>query len=191
MDGTGDGVVGGNSRRREVNRKEKALTRRKNSASRRRAQNSREEAKKWKRNKKRKEMGGVLLTCDAAEESQSGRVAAVLVDHAASGRLRHRDGQSDGFVEFATSRLHRHDGRHGHSVAQKFDDQIRLDGLSLREMEARVSCYVNTQPAPASARRSEPTQHGSLPIRIRTSADCAYRPARTTTGGWRLTSDSC
>lgn len=76
-------------------------------------------------------------TCDAAEEAQGGRVAAVLVDHAAGGRLRHWDRQSDGLMEFATPRLHRDDGRDGHSIAQKLNDQLRLDGLGLCGCERR------------------------------------------------------
>ena len=75
------------------------------------------------------------LTCDAAQQTECGRVAAVLVDHAAGGRLRHRYRQRDGLVELAPARLDRDDRRHGHPVAQKLDHQFRLNRLSLMGWE--------------------------------------------------------
>lgn len=74
---------------------------------------------------------GDRLTCDAAEEAQGGRLARVLVDHALVGRLRHRDRQRDGFVELAAARLHRHDRRNGHPVAQHLGHQLGRNRLGL------------------------------------------------------------
>ena len=73
----------------------------------------------------------VWLTGDAAEETEGGRVSAVLIDHAAGSRLRHGYRQRDRLVELPTPRLHRDDGRHGHSVAQQLHHQLRSDRLRL------------------------------------------------------------
>ena len=72
-----------------------------------------------------------LLTCDAAEEPQCGRVTAVLVDHSSGGCLWYGDRQSDGPVELPPAGFHRYDGRDGHPVTQQFHHQFRLNRLSL------------------------------------------------------------
>ena len=56
------------------------------------------------------------LTCYAAEEAKCGRITRILVDHTARSRLRDRNRQSDGFVEFASTRLHCYNRWDGHTV---------------------------------------------------------------------------
>lgn len=51
-----------------------------------------------------------MLTSDAAEKAQGGRITAVLVDHALVCGLRLRYRQSDRFVELASAGFYRHYG---------------------------------------------------------------------------------
>lgn len=73
-----------------------------------------------------------LHTCDGAEQSQCGRIARILIDHALAVRLRCRHTQRDGLVEFTATRLNGNDGRNGNSAAQQFCGEIRIDRLGLR-----------------------------------------------------------
>lgn len=90
--------------------------------------------------------GSMVLTCDAAEEPQRGRIAAVLVDHPAGSGLRYGDRQGNRPVELSPAGLHRHDGRDGHPVAQQFHHQFRLYRLRLlRKFQSaghKTKCYT-------------------------------------------------
>lgn len=73
-----------------------------------------------------------IRTGDRAQQSQGGRIARVLIDHALAVRFRCRHAQRDGLVELAASRLHGDDGRHGDAAAEQLGRQIRIDRLGLR-----------------------------------------------------------
>ena len=70
-------------------------------------------------------------TCDAAQKSECGCVARVLVYHASRGRLRQGDSEGDWFVKLSTSRLNGTNGRYGNTVAQHLGKQLIGDWLSL------------------------------------------------------------
>lgn len=72
-----------------------------------------------------------IFTSDAAQQSQCGRVTRVLIDHAAGGRLRQRDGQGDRAMKLSASRLDGADGRDCNAIAQQFSDQLTRNWLGL------------------------------------------------------------
>ena len=74
-----------------------------------------------------------VLTRDGTEQPERARrwPGRVVIDHAFARGLRQRDGQADGLVELAPAGLHRHDGGHGHAVAEQLGGQLGVDGLGL------------------------------------------------------------
>lgn len=72
-----------------------------------------------------------MLTRYAAQESERGRVARIMIDHSFGGGLWQRQCQRDGFVELPSPRLDGDDRRNGHSVAQQLRRQLRRDRLGL------------------------------------------------------------
>ena len=74
-------------------------------------------------------------TSDGAEKAESGRLAAVLIQHALLGSLGHWYGDGDGLVEAASSRLDSDDWANRHTIAEQLRHHFRLHWLGLEGEE--------------------------------------------------------
>ena len=70
-------------------------------------------------------------TCNAAQESQVGRIARVLIHHALPDGAGQRYGQRDGLVEFPATWLHRDDRTDRHAVAQQTGHHVGGNDVGL------------------------------------------------------------